>query len=126
MHLAEVGGLCGPIVHLYVDVGMDVGVPGSIGAVVPDTLQVAGEVNTARRRDLKVTTIVEIQLLKHEVTLHCSCIICIDHFIGGHYIIGTGNLKCHAVVILFVIGNMLAVKSLPALCGGGIGLSGGI
>ena len=49
VHLAQVGSLGGPVVHLNVDVGMDVGIPVvGIGRLVgPYTLQVIGQGHAA-------------------------------------------------------------------------------
>lgn len=47
VRLAQVGGLGGPIVHLHVDVRVDVGVPRCLGHVVPDALQVGGQGHAA-------------------------------------------------------------------------------
>ena len=61
--VAEVGGLGGPVVHLHIDVGVDVGIPGSVGYVVPDTLEVGGDVDVAAtRRDGEVAAVVEVEL----------------------------------------------------------------
>ena len=64
MRIAQVGRLRWPVVHLHVDVGMQVGVPGSMALVVPDALQVAWDVYAPAATDGKVTSVGEIQLLE--------------------------------------------------------------
>ena len=64
MQLAEIGGLSGPVVHLHIDVRMDVGVPRGRVAVVPDALQVARQVDTAAAGNHQVAAIVEVELFE--------------------------------------------------------------
>ena len=42
MALGQVGNLGRPVVHLHVDVGMIIGMPRRVGAVIPEPLQFAG------------------------------------------------------------------------------------
>ena len=47
VQFAQVRGFSGPVVHLHIDVRMDVRVPSHLVNVVPDTLQVSGKIDTA-------------------------------------------------------------------------------
>ena len=68
--IGEVGGFCGPVVHLHVDVRVDVRVPRCIGLIVPDTLQIGGNIDrTTAGRNHEVATIVEVELLEEETLL---------------------------------------------------------
>ena len=71
--VGEVGGFCGPVVHLHVDVRVDVGVPRCIGLIVPDTLQIGGNIDrTTAGRNHEVATIVEVELFEEEPFLRVS------------------------------------------------------
>ena len=47
VHLAQVGRFCWPVVHLHVDVRVNIRSPRWSVGVVPNTLQVAGQIHTA-------------------------------------------------------------------------------
>ena len=65
--VGEICRFCWPIVHLHVDVGVDVGVPRRLCLVVPNTLQIGGHIDvTATRRNHQVATIVEIELFEEK------------------------------------------------------------
>ena len=56
----EVGRLCRPVIHLHIDIGMDIGVPGRRVAVVPDSLQIGRKRDTTAGADEQVTPITEV------------------------------------------------------------------
>ena len=71
MKVGKVGCLGGPVVHLNVDIGVDIRVPGRVcTTVVPDTLQVVGGSNGLTvRTDSQITTVVEVQLFQEQMVI---------------------------------------------------------
>ena len=65
--LAEIGLFGGPIVHLHIDIGVHIGIPRRMCAVVPDTLQVVGHMLcTAAGGNFEIASVVEIKFLEEE------------------------------------------------------------
>ena len=102
MQLAQVGGLGWPIVHLHVDVGMDIGVPGRLTAVVPYTLQVAGDIHTATATDHEIASIGEVELFEEEGIGLAACgtpagiIVALYQAVGGKGRSGSLQLEIHS------------------------------
>lgn len=91
MELAKVGGLCGPVVHLNVNVGVNVAVPWGFSLVVPDALQIVGYVNATTAGNLKVPAVVEIELLEVQVvSFRTSTIV-------RRVVVSTDKLVCRHV-----------------------------
>ena len=91
VQVAQVGRLSGPVVHLNVDVGVYVGVPGSIAHVVPYTLQVVGSHEFAVAGDSQVAAIVEVQLLQETslgIVQVLQCAVVVNQFVGGTAALG--------------------------------------
>ena len=67
VHLREIGGVGRPIVHLNIDVCMDVAMPeGCVAAVIPDALQIRWRVNACVQvgTDGQITSVLEVQRFK--------------------------------------------------------------
>ena len=63
VHFREVGWVGWPVVHLHIDVGMDVAMPeAGVAAVVPDALQVGGRMDAGVEvgTDGEVATVLEV------------------------------------------------------------------
>ena len=127
VHLRQAGRLGWPIVHLYVDVGVYVGVPCRTVAVVPDALQVVGEVYAPGAGDEHVSAVGEVQLFEH------SCVgracdgrlrgeggIGVDELVGGLGVGGSVEVEAAAVEECRVVGHMCVEQCLPTLVGGGL------
>ena len=99
VQVREVGNLCGPVVHLDVDVGMDIRVPGRFRAtVVPDTLQVVGSSNgLAVRTDSQVAAEVEVELFQEQVVVGSACAIGVLGVVVVYQSLGVnrGSLQAH-------------------------------
>ena len=117
VELAQVGDFHRPIVHLHVDVGMDVGVPSRRAAVVPDSLQVAWQGHSARRGNGKVTAIGKIELLEQQFVRFRAVVF--DESIGRLALrSGIGKVQTHAVEESLIVCHMLAVDRCPPFLGG--------
>ena len=66
VELAEVGDFRRPVVHLHVDVGMNVAIPCRAVGVVPDALQVARQSDASCAADHQVTSKGKVQFLEEE------------------------------------------------------------
>ena len=65
--VGEIGRFCGPVVHLHVDVRVNVGVPRRLCLVVPNALQIGGHIDgTTTRRNHQVAAIIEIELFEEK------------------------------------------------------------
>ena len=117
VELAQVGDFHRPIVHLHVDVGMDVGVPSRRAAVVPDSLQVAWQGHSARRGNGKVTAIGKIELLEQQFVRFRAVVF--DESIGRLALrSGIGKVQTHTVEESLIVCHMLAVDRCPPFLGG--------
>ena len=117
MHLAEVGLLGGPVVHLHVDVGVDVGVPGGVIHVAPDTLQVVREVHTARRADFEIASVSEVKLFEHQGVGSVAAVVGVDKHVRGHGVGSAVEVEAHAVPVFLEVVEVAAVQVTVALCG---------
>ena len=102
--LREVRRVRAPVVHLDVDVRVVVAVPRRVVGVVPYSLQVRGERARTRAGNEQVATEVELQRDKsgvlgafpHAVKAHA----------GGDRLVAFAEVEAHAVVVLFVVGDV--------------------
>ena len=67
VQLGEVGHLRRPVVHLQVDVEVIVGVPRRVHAVVPEALQVRGQIAGAAARDQQIAAELEVERVERRV-----------------------------------------------------------
>ena len=122
MQFAQVGRLGGPVVHLYVDVGMHVGVPGGIAHIVPDALQVVGSQKFAVAGDGQIAAVVEIQLLQETclgIVEVLQRAIVVDEFVGGTVALGI-QVQRHTACVGQEIGNVVLLYVGEALLACGI------
>ena len=106
VHLAEVGLLGGPVVHLHVDVGVDVGVPGGVVHVAPDALEVGGQGNAAGGSDFEIASVGEIEVFEHQGVGTCSAVVGVDERVGRDGVADAVEFKAHAVpqsVVVFEV-----------------------
>ena len=123
VHFAQVGGFGGPVVHLHVDVRVDIGVPCGFAAVVPDTLQVGGEVHAARAGDFEVAAVGEIELLDEErivFAARAAVAVGIDEHVGGVDVLCAFELEGAAVEVALIVGHVARVEFAPRLAGGSV------
>ena len=114
MHFAEVGGVSGPVVHFNVDVCMNVAVPeGSVGAVVPDALQVAGSMDGSVEvgADGHVASILEVEAFQEETFgrnfVVSSRIVELDEVFGGLFADSAEGERnaVHQFAVFFHVGS---------------------
>ena len=123
MHLGEVGRLGRPVVHLHVDIGMDVTVPGGLAHIVPDALQVAGHIHTTARRNLQIASVGKVELLQEQhirlAARHIFVRIIMAHQrIGGQLAGSLAQLEVYTPHIGSEILHMRLVYFLPSLLAG--------
>ena len=114
VHFAEVGGVSGPVVHFNVDVCMNVAVPeGSVGAVVPDALQVAGSMDGSVEvgADGHVASILEVEAFQEETFgrnfVVSSRIVELDEVFGGLFADSAEGERnaVHQFAVFFHVGS---------------------
>ena len=121
--LSQIGGVRGPVVHLQVDVGVVVGVPGRLLLVVPHALQVARQLGVlARGTDGEVAAVLE----QHGLELAALLGGRLTALVGGQQIVGGlgRHLAVHAQVERHAahqgldVGHMRCTQSVVALADG--------
>ena len=127
VHLAEVGGVNGPVVHLDVDVGVYVAVPEvGVGAVVPDALQVAGRVDARVevRSDGEVAAVLEVEAFEVETVVGRLVgrggVVVFHELLRGLVGAGRCDVERYAVHQLAVLGDVVGQERGIFLSGSGI------
>ncbi len=120
MQLAEVCVLNGPVVHLDVDVGVDVAVPGGVGHIVPDTLQIVGSYDAAVAADGQITAVLEVELLQEAClgSVGLGSVVMLDKLLGGACGCSI-QVQLHALHVGREVGNVLGqdgVKAFGVCC----------
>ena len=123
VHLREVGGVGGPVVHLDIDVGMYVAMPErAVAAVVPDALQVGWRMNAGVQvgPDGEVASVLEVERLEEESVAGCLVlcrrIVELDEVLGGLRR-GIAQLQADAVHQGAVGGLVVGEQSRVSLTG---------
>ena len=127
VHLAEVGGVNGPVVHLDVDVGVYVAVPEvGVGAVVPDALQVAGRVDARVevRADGQIAAVLEVETFEVEAVVGRLVgrggVVVFHELLRGLVGAGGGDVERYAVHQFAVLGDVVGQERGIFLSGCGI------
>ena len=120
--LAEVGGLGGPVVHLHIDVRVDVAVPGCLAEIVPDALKVVGHIDAERAAYLKVASVGEVELLEEQCLGLAACgvgggVVAVDELVGGQTAGCRTQLQRDAPHIAAEGCLMVAEQGCPAFVG---------
>ena len=120
--VGEVGGFCGPVVHLHVDVRVDVGVPRRICLVIPNALQIGGNIDrTTTRRNHQVATIVEVELFEEKpifrIFVARIAVVVVDErlcvLFGGSIV----EIEFHASHVAFKVSHVRTLEFCPRFCG---------
>ena len=96
---------------------MDVGVPGRIVHVAPDTLQVGGQGHAARRSDFEIAAVSKVEVLKHQGVGTCAAVVVIDERVGRDGVANAAQFKAHAVPQFMVVVEVRALKRFVGLAG---------
>ena len=120
--VGEICRFCGPIVHLHVDVRVDVGVPRRICLVVPNTLQIGGHIDgTTTRRNHQVATIVEVELFEEKPIFRISvariAVVVVDERLCVLFGRSIGEIEFHASHVAFKISHVRTLEFCPRFCG---------
>ena len=114
VEFAQIRHLGRPVVHLHVDVRVNIAVPWRRIAVVPNALQVVGQRHASAARNQQITTIGEVDFRKQQVARRRTCIITDE--IRGRLRVGSGRERqLAAVVERLVIGIVGLGDGLVAL-----------
>ena len=116
VEVAEVGHLGRPVVHLYVDVGVDVGVPRGRIAVVPDPLQVGRQGDAPAARDEQVAAIGEVELGQEQVVGRVAAEQR-DEARRVGVVGGLGQRELAPLVELLVVGDVVGEQGIVTLLG---------
>ena len=125
MCLTQVRWLRRPVVHLYVDIGVNIRIPRTLCQVTPDALQVAWRIDTATGANLQITAILEIELFQEECfwvgTGIRQRIIVVHQGLSSTTITwsSTTKLQFHTPHITLEVVNMVLTQGSPSLgfCG---------
>ena len=122
VEVTEVSNLCWPVVHLNIDICVNIRVPWRIGTlVVPDTLEVVRSSNRlAVRTDSEVTSIVEVELFKEQMVVSsavCRAIVrevVVNQSLCINCRSRKAKVECHALCNCCKIGNVILLNSRKA------------
>ncbi len=120
----EVAGFRLPVVHLEVDVGMEVRLPGRVDMIIPDALQVGRQL--ARRAggaDEQVPAVLEQQ--RGEVWIVGACLYFFQALVRREVLRIAGEVELHSVheggMVLYMVGQELGVggqwRFIQEVCG---------
>ena len=123
VHLRQVGGFGRPVVHLHVDVGVYVAVPGCRSQVVPDALQVAGDVHASRTADFEVAPVGKVELFEESCLAVVEVrerVVVVDELVGrtlrGCSLKREGHASHERLEVLNVVGQQV----VESLCCGSV------
>ena len=124
VHGAEIGSLCWPVVHLYIDIRVDVAVPeAGIGVVVPDALQVCWHIyQHIVAADHQVASVLEVQLFEEQPVSLCPVVgigVIVYQCLRCHCAGGIAQLQLHTSHEFRELSHMVMVYFLPSVrtCG---------
>ena len=127
MHLGQTRQFCWPIVHLDVDVRMDIRAPRSVVRVVPNALEVVGQVDASGTGDKEVATVGKVELLQlsgfGRTTQGYSrrqFRVVIDQLVRGFGAGSSIKIQAAAIEVWGVVGQMIRKQSLPRLGSSGV------
>ena len=116
MEFAQVRHLGRPVVHLHVDVRVNISVPWRCIAVVPNTLQVVGQHHAATARNEQIATVGKIDFLEQQV-VGLIAGKCADEVRCRRRVRSRRERQRAAVVERFIIGFVSLGNGLVALVG---------